>query len=447
MLAKSFLALGALVALAVPARAYTHHTLYTFCAEANCADGANPNGGLIQDALGNIFGTTVAGGNLSNTFGVAFELVANETRTAWTYKVLYKFCRGAGCPDGDEPHGGVILDASGNLYGTTFSGGAHGGGIVYKLSPGTEGDPWTLTILYSFCTPGDAACSGGYQPVGSLTYAGAASGAPYDGTSSLYGSASNDGLRHAGVVYALTVNRRGVWSERPLHNFCALADCADGANPQAGLTLDADGHLFGTTFEGGSRQHGVAFRLTHKRGDGLWPEKTLQTFCVPCGRNPSAAPALDAAGDVLGTTLYGGKDTQCPSKRGVPGAKICGVLYKLVRSGGHYDETLLHKFCSETDCADGRNPISGVLVDGEGNLFGATSGGGRGHNGIGAQIGGGVVYELSDAFHVLYDFCSEADCADGAAPSTPIIDTSGNLFGTAQGALASNPGTVYELMP
>ncbi|MBV9990085.1 MAG: hypothetical protein JOZ72_02225 [Alphaproteobacteria bacterium] len=447
MLARSILTCGALLALCVPASAYTQHTLHSFCSEANCADGKFPNGGLVQDAAGNLFGTASAGG-ASGTAGVAFELVANEAHTAWTYKVIHDFCSADACSDGAGPVSGVIIDTAGNLYGTALGGGANNGGVVYKLSPGaTQSDPWTIATLHDFCAPGDNGCADGYQPAASLSYAGAATGAPYDGAATLYGTTSNGGAHGGGNVYALTL-KHGVWSEKPLYQFCAVAHCADGIDAQGGVTVGGDGKLYGTTFEGGAeRSHGIAFQLTRQRGGGLWRERILQQFVPKDGINPAAAPALDAAGDLLGTTYYGGMGAQCPDKHGLPGSKKCGAVYKLTRAGNRYSETVLHRFCSDADCADGRNPNSGVLLDADGNLFGAATAGGGGHNRVG-DIGGGVVYEFSDTYHVLYDFCSESNCADGSAPAAPIMDASGNLFGTTNGSSqASIAGTVYELTP
>ena len=179
------------------------------CAQANCADGDGPVG-LAVDAAGNLYGTTLVGG--TNGSGTIFEMVRKATEK-YRYRILYNFCSvGSSCTDGIVVEGPAILDISGNLYGTTFFGGAFGEGEVYELVKGSKG--WTLDVLYSFCP--QAKCADGALPFAALAYAGAANGAPYDGVSPLYGVTQTGGVsarKEAGVVYALQPGRSG-WTRK-----------------------------------------------------------------------------------------------------------------------------------------------------------------------------------------------------------------------------------------
>src|ERR1700722_7656998 len=176
--------------------------LYSFCSQDNCTDGANPVAGLVMDSSGNLYGTAPGGG--ANYNGVIFKLAPDGTETT-----LYTFCPLANCPDGQEPAGGLILDSSGNLYGMTEGGGAQGSGTVFELAPnGTE------TVLYSFCSRKN--CSDGSFPVPGLVM---------DSAGNLYGTTQYGGKggNQLGVVFRLAPN--GV--EKVLHNFCSQANCAD----------------------------------------------------------------------------------------------------------------------------------------------------------------------------------------------------------------------------
>jgi len=142
--------------------AYAEQVLYRFCSQTNCVDGKNPAAALIMDGGGNLYGTTVSGG--ANNGGAVFKLT--PIATGWTYNVLYSFCSKALCADGGTPHAGLIMDGTGNLYGTTTGGGPNQStsGLVFKLVP--SGNGWTETVLYSFCTQSN--CTDGAQPYGTL---------------------------------------------------------------------------------------------------------------------------------------------------------------------------------------------------------------------------------------------------------------------------------------
>ncbi len=257
----SAFAIGLLIAAGPwsAASAYTLKTLYSFCAKTNCPDGNTPTGGLLMDASGDLYGTTVGGGLSAFVSGTVFELVPNAKKTKWKEKVLYEFCAQANCADGEEPTSTLIADKSGDLYGTTSAGGKTGHGLAFELMPNAKRTKWKLKVLYNFCSVGGASCLDGdaFSPLehAGLTYAGAATGVPYDGTSPLYGTTiqgavGTDGGLGPGVVFELTPGKKK-WSETVIHVFCqAISTCKDGLNPVAGLIVDAAGNLYGTTLNG-----------------------------------------------------------------------------------------------------------------------------------------------------------------------------------------------------
>jgi uncharacterized repeat protein (TIGR03803 family) len=223
-----------------PDGTWTESVLYSF---AGGADGGGSNGALIFDAAGNLYGTTVDGG--ADNSGVVFKLTPNSDGT-WTESVLHSF---AGA-DGIAPYDGPVLDATGNLYGTTWAGGAHGSGLVFKLAPSPHGT-WTETVLHSFTGGADGA-----NPAAGLTF---------DAAGNLYGTAWDGGATHActpygegpgcGVVFKLTPTSAG-WSYTALRKFLGVAN-----NPEAPVIFDSKGNLYGTT-RYGTGNNGVVFKIT-----------------------------------------------------------------------------------------------------------------------------------------------------------------------------------------
>src|SRR5438132_1655370 len=132
--------------------------LYSFCQQTGCSDGATPHAGLITDSAGNLYGTTYFGGNASDA-GTVFQLTPNGSG-GWTQTVLYAFCQQDACADGQNPRSGLIIDGSGNLYGTTTAGGSNGYGAMFELTP--SGKAWSQTVLYSFCA--QTGCADGADP-------------------------------------------------------------------------------------------------------------------------------------------------------------------------------------------------------------------------------------------------------------------------------------------
>jgi uncharacterized repeat protein (TIGR03803 family) len=381
------------------AQTFFSTTLHSFTNTGG--DGTNPQAGLISDASGNLFGTTSNGG--ANGSGTVFELV-NSSGT-YTEKVLYSFL---GSPnDGSTPFAGLIMDASGNLFGTTSNGGANGSGTVFELvnSNGTS----TEKVLYSFAaSPNDGA-----NPQAGLIR---------DASGNLFGTTSNGG-NTLGTVFEL-VNSSGTYSERVLYSFQAYSI---GGFPAEGLIMDASGNLFGTTPNGGANGSGTVFELVNS--DGTYSEKVLHSFTdSPDGRDPQAGLIMDASGNLFGTTYFGGTGA--------------GTVFELVNSNGTYSEKVLHSFLGWPN--DGSTPFAGLIMDASGNLFGTTAGGGANF--------AGTVFELVNSNgtfseKVLHHF--NVGCgADGRAPSAGLImDASGNFFGTTEVGGTNNAGTVFKITP
>ena len=199
--------------------------LYNFCSVGgdSCTDGTNPYG-LIEDSAGNFYGITGGGG--ANLSGTVFKLDTTGKET-----VLYNFCSVANCADGFLPHGNLVRDSAGNLYGATDLGGANGGGAVFKVD--TTGHE---TVIYSFCSSGGSTCTDGDQPAGGLIR---------DSAGNLYGTTFVGGAHGGGVVFR--INSSG--QEMVLHNFCSMnvTNCTDGNMSVAGLIRDSAGNLYGTT--------------------------------------------------------------------------------------------------------------------------------------------------------------------------------------------------------
>jgi uncharacterized repeat protein (TIGR03803 family) len=231
---------------------WTESILYPFCLDPNCnlENGSNPLGGLIFDSLGNLYGTTLYGGDLSclagNGCGTVYELTPSGG--IWNERVLHAF--GSMTNDGEQPIlEQLVLDQTGNLYGTTQYGGSHicgetGCGTVFELSPDGNGQ-WTETILYDFSSGAN-----GNAPAGGLVL---------DVMGNLYGVTGLGGapLCECGVAYKLTPGSGGTWTYSVLHTFTG----PDGVGPSDGLTSDGKGHLFGTTYSGGRGGAGVVYEL------------------------------------------------------------------------------------------------------------------------------------------------------------------------------------------
>jgi uncharacterized repeat protein (TIGR03803 family) len=376
--------------------AQTGTVLYTF---TGGTDGANPQGNLIVDPAGNLYGTTTHGGDAGQGDGTVYQLVGNGT--GWTENVIHRFVPA----DGFNPETPLAIDGQGNLYGTTFSGGANGQGAVFEMSP-AAGGTWTFQVIYSF--------------TGLLDGSSPADGVILDSSGNLYGTANATGQNGGGLVYELSRNGSG-WTQTVLHQFIS----ADGRFPGARGTLafDSAGNLYGTTVGGGSVGAGVAYRLS--RNGSTWTQTILHTFTGGSdGTNPLGTLLVDPSGAIYGTTSEGGTSNN-------------GTVYRLTRTGNRWTHTVIYNFPGG---ASGRFPFAGVIRDPAGNLYGTTT--------AGAQGAGGVVYKLAPSGStwtesVLYTLVGAGVGSYGGL----LRDSAGNLFGVDVNGGASLFGEVFEVTP
>jgi uncharacterized repeat protein (TIGR03803 family) len=301
-------------------------------------DGAYPTYGTpVLDRAGNLYGTTPEGG--PHNSGIVFKLAPNGTET-----VVHSFPAYAG--DGNTPYAGLILDGAGNLYGTTERGG-HSVGTVFKLTPsGVE------TVLYEF----------GAGRYGQLPFGGLAR----DATGNFYGTTYQGGTYNDGAVFQLTPT-----GEESV--VLSLLATFNGENPFFGLLRDGAGNLYGSAGFGGASNLGTVFEVTVAGSSRL-----LHSFTgVPDGNQPYGALVRDSAGNLYGSTLYGGTG---PCSEGFDLG--CGAIFKITPAG---QESILYSFGGPP--SDGEYPLAGLTIDGSGNLYGTTSSGG--------PYGCGTVFEYT----------------------------------------------------
>ncbi len=424
MRVSSFLAMT-FMAFSTPVMAQMETVLYTFGSTPN--DGYEPAAPLLMDGSGNLFGSTSGGGTAvlcpdpsgPNACGTVFELVKSSGN--YTENVLYNFTGAPG--DGDEPTAGLVTDSSGNLYGTTGYGGsglcgATSCGTVYELVKSPSG--YTEKVLYMF---------NGFDGAFPLP------GLIMDSSGNLYGTTNGGGANGYGTVFEL-VNSSGNYTEKVLYSFGSSA--ADGTYPVSSLVMDAAGDLFGTTSEDGGPfscgliSCGTVFELVNSAGS--YAEKVLYTFSESDGANPLAGLIMDSSGNLYGTASNGG-------------AYGLGTAFELTNTSGTYTEKVLHSFGGTP--TDGAMPVASLLMDGSGNLFGTTKMGGSATLCDGQ--GCGTVFELfyssgTYSEQVLHSF---GGVGDGESPAAPLVmDTGGNLYGTTEvGGSSLSLGTIFEITP
>lgn len=338
--------------------AWKETILYSF---PTSNQGYLPNGNLVFDGTGNLYGATVFGGSKGTTCdkfyggqcGTIFELSPPKTKGGkWTEKVLHSF---AGGTDGANPSGGLVLDSKGAIYGTTpmggnqlcnFGNGKVGCGIAFELIPGRKGVAWTERFLHRFTDGKDGA-----GPNGGLIF---------DAKGSLYGSAGGGGVNLDGVVFRLTPTKVGRWVEDVLY---AFTDKGDGFGPGP-MTFDDRGNLYGAAF-GGKHFRGTLFELQPERRG--WIFSLRYTFTgAPDGAYPESRLIFDGAGNLYSTTQGGGTGQACQGG--------CGTAFQLrppTKKGSAWTEKQLHVF---TDGNDGSLPRAGTIFDSNGNLYGVAFG-------------------------------------------------------------------------
>jgi uncharacterized repeat protein (TIGR03803 family) len=426
----SLVMLFVVLAICPAAQGATLKTLYSFCSASNCADGAEPDGGLLLDGNGNLFGTAFLGGTAPPPLGhgVAFELSPGRHGT-WQFTNLHTFCTQNLCPDGQALNGDLIIDAAGNLYGDGAGGGSLGHGLIFELSP--AGASWSFADLHDFTD------TDGMSPTGGLRYVGFGTGAPYDGTSSLFGMTVGAGPGGGGTVYQFTPSA-GSWTLTTLHGF---SNDPNGYSPIQSVTLDATGaNIYGPLL----LPDGGVFRLTDA-GGGAWNETTLYTFSPSTGDDtfsPFSTLILDSSGSLIGTTADGGP--HCKYKRHDVKVRCGGGVFKLSGGSSNPTYTAIHDFCAKDKlCTDGARPGGSLVMDASGTLYGITASGGK--------YGSGTIFRIrrESKIEVIYDFCGLPNCSDGASPSGGLIlDASGRrLYGVTSMGGADNQGTIFELTP
>ena len=362
----------------ISAQAASYKRLHAFS-----GDGDGPLGGVIRDTKGNLYGTTYDGGDGNKGFGTVYKLSPSGKLT-----VLHVF---ESSGDGVGPMGTLVRDAQGNLYGTASTGGANLRGAVFKVTPsGKE------SLVYSFRGGQD-----GSYPLSNLIQ---------DAAGNFYGTTSAGGSANGGVVFKLTPNG----NETVLHAFTGNGD---GLLPAAGLVMDSAGNLYGTTRRGGVPQDGgVVFKI-----DPNGVETVLHVFSSDEGGgwDPVAGLIMDAQGNLYGTTAFGGTSFK-------------GVVFKLDPSG---NETVLHSFRGGKD---GKAPSAALVFDSSGDLYGTTFYGGRQRHGVIFRI------DPSGNETVVYTF----NDSDGAHPAaTLIMGPQGNLYGTTEEGGLAEHGVVFRFKP
>lgn len=316
----SVIVLGLEVFAAPSAQTQTFNVLYSF---TGSSDGAFPEASMVMDAMGNIYGTT-RGGRFSNGGnGTVFEI-----NKAGAFTVLHSFAGGS--TDGETPYGGLVMDAKGNLYGTTSAGGAFGLGTVFKVT-----DTGKETLLHSFGRGTD-----GSTPNAGLIM---------DTKGNLYGTTSLGGTSNLGTVFRVT----NTGKETILHSFKGTPD---GSDPTASLLMDANGNLYGTTYAGGTghaggscyRGCGTVFKITN-----VGKEIVLHNFKgSPSGAFPYAGLISDPQGNLYGTTVAGGSHSG-------------GTVFEVTKTG---KTTILYHFTG----LDGGQPYAGLVMSTDGTLYGTT---------------------------------------------------------------------------
>ena len=341
-------------------------------------NGALPVGGLIADATGNLYGTTVWGGTAGD--GTVFEVAAGTHALS----TLATFNGN----NGEHPDAGLIADAAGNLYGTTFSGGTASDGTVFEVAAGTR----ALTTVATFNG------NNGSNPEAGLIA---------DAAGNLYGTTFSGGTAGDGTVFEVAAGTRALTT-------VATFNGNNGAYPYAGLIADAAGNLYGTTFSGGTAGDGTVFEVAA----GTHALSTLATFNGNNGGSPWAGLIADAAGNLYGTTFLGG-------------AAGDGTVFE-VAAGTHALTTL-----ATFNGNNGSDPEAGLIADAAGNLYGTTEGGGT--------AGDGTVFEVAAGTHALSTLAT-FDGTNGSVPRAGLIaDTAGNLYGTTFSGGTASDGTVFEV--
>jgi uncharacterized repeat protein (TIGR03803 family) len=374
----------------------TENVLYRFSG----ADGALPQAGLIFDAAGNLYGTTTYGG--TNSLGTVFEL--SPSHSGWTEQVLHSF---GPLSQGEVPDAALSSDGAGNLFSTTTNSGPYYNGLVYEMS--RDGSAWKYSIVHAF-----SGLDGSSPESGAIVHAG-----NLFGTTASGGPGGSSG---GGVLFELS-RSGGSWVEKRLHLFKSSGSAP--SYPQGGLVRDPAGDLYGTTTYGGITGPCNVYPCgtVYEQKPGSHGVHTMYAFKGGSdGQNPIYGLTRDASGNLYGTTF--------------------STVFELSQKGGGWKETILHSF----PASGGNGRISEVALDSSGNVYGVTDFGGDSEC---FQGGCGFVYSLmrkhgSWSYSVLHTFTGNSD---GAFPNGPLVlDAAGNLYGTTSGGdSGTDLGTIFEI--
>lgn len=362
-------------ALAQFSQGQTYQVLHSF---SGTPDGANPQASVILDSTGDVFGTTVNGG--PSGAGTIFKLDPDSNGS-----LVYTF---SGAGDGGNPIANLFLDANGNLYGTTQAGGSYNQGLVFEISPtGVE------TVLHVFGARKDGDVPG--------------AGLIQDSAGNLFGTTILGGRSNRGCIFKIDSSAH----ETVLHSFRL-----DGAYPHGGVIEDSAGNLYTTTY-GTSSTWGTVVMLSPAGVSTVLHKFTGKND----GGSPRAGLIMDSTGILYGTTVYGGTHR-------------AGTAFKVDPVTGQ--ETVLHSF---SGAADGGDPYGGLTRDSLGNLYGTTY--------YGGEFGYGTIFKLDPAGNetVLYSFTGGSD---GLGPMAGLVqDAAGNLYGTTVYGGSQGAGVVFKLTP
>lgn len=389
-----------------PSSAATLKTLVSF----NGTNGKNPLAGLVGDAIGNLFGTTFGtiGSVNGDPAGTVFEVAKTFSGYATTPTTLFTFT--VGSANGAFPQGGLIVDANGNLFGTTVGGGANNSGTVFEIVKTSQGYASTPTILVSFNG------ANGAGPTGGLIL---------DDAGNLFGTTAAGGANDLGTVFEIVKVPQGGYASAP--TTLVSFNGSDGSAPVGSLIADAQGNLFGATTLGGINNNGTLFEL-RKTANGYASSPTLLVAFTgqPGGANPNAGLIIDANGNLFGTTLNGG-------------TLDAGTVFELVKNANAYASTptILASLNSL--------PRAPLIADAQGNLFGTST--------MGGDTDQGAVFEIAKTANgyantatILVSFMNNPTIKTGSSPQDGLIsDANGNLFGTTAAGGPGGNGTVFEI--
>jgi len=415
------------IAASTSAHAGTNYkVIHNFTGSA--ASGSFPVGNLVADAAGNFYGVTSQSTDTSGYCyhtgcGAIFKLSPTPAG-GWAATNLHTFTGGL---DGDSPQAGLVLDAAGNLFGSTSVGGVDSLGDVFELSPTSSGG-WKYSIIYTYNPPG----TGGEGPEGTMVV---------DSAGNLYGSTVGGGAEGYGTIFELSPSSSGTWTKTILYSFLE----SSGYRPSGALIFDSAGNLYGTTQNGGDLTCGygigcgTVFELS-PNGSGGWSESVLHSFTGGFGEGMYpwyAGVIFDSAGNLYGTTSGGGHNSECDGG--------CGTVYKLSPNGsGGWTEIVIHSFTGNngTPSAGGGFPVYSLIADASGNLYGNTY--------MGGTAGEGVVFKLTPSGSgsvesVVHSFSGSG----GEYPynSGLVFGPGGLLYGMTAFGGTSGFGTVFEVTP